>query len=684
MEFKFTYIPEDNDDSTVIENEKKHQTADYSSYQLPGADLLIPQDEDDYDHKEEIQRKSTQILDALESFGVNATIEDIDCGPRVTRYHVVPAKGVKVSRIINLENDIALSLAVQSIRIEAPIPGKNAIGIYIPNDYEKFVRLGELVDTDEFRSKKQKTTVCLGKDVTGSPVFSDIESLPHLLIAGATGMGKSICIDTFILSMLYKARPDEVKFILMDPKMVEFSKYNGIPHLLVPVITDTKHAAGALSWALEEMYRRYELIAKAQVSNIAAYNEMVKANTSLGETLPRIVIVIDEFADLMMEVRCPVENLVQSLAQKARAAGIHLIVGTQRPDTSVITGTIKSNIPGRISCRVASNVDSRTIIDSVGAEKLLPRGDMLYKSGSLKLTRVQGAYVSHEEVKKVISFIKSQTQGESYDEEVMTRILSEAKKIGNKCSDDYAFDNEHNNKSEINSHLNDIQFLSAVDVALSQGQISTALLQRKLSIGFGKAARFIDLMEGMGIISSKNGAKPRNVLITRDEWVDRFTRMAIDEDDNDASDIGADEDSKSLEDFDINDLFNDEDHSSKSSKTLGESAKRIIQIMDASDENSTKKSLSYETVASMIKIVAIGTDVDVDEFMEAINHAVYTGTVSTAMLQRKMSIGFGKAAKFIDLMEEMGIASKKSGMNPREVLMTERVWRDVLKKLENE
>ena len=684
MEFKFTYIPEDNDDSTVIENEKKHQTADYSSYQLPGADLLIPQDEDDYDHKEEIQRKSTQILDALESFGVNATIEDIDCGPRVTRYHVVPAKGVKVSRIINLENDIALSLAVQSIRIEAPIPGKNAIGIYIPNDYEKFVRLGELVDTDEFRSKKQKTTVCLGKDVTGSPVFSDIESLPHLLIAGATGMGKSICIDTFILSMLYKARPDEVKFILMDPKMVEFSKYNGIPHLLVPVITDTKHAAGALSWALEEMYRRYELIAKAQVSNIEAYNEMVKANTSLGETLPRIVIVIDEFADLMMEVRCPVEDLVQSLAQKARAAGIHLIVGTQRPDTSVITSTIKSNIPGRISCRVASNVDSRTIIDSVGAEKLLPRGDMLYKSGSLELTRVQGAYVSHEEVKKVIGFIKSQTQGESYDEEVMARIISEAKKIGNKCSDDYAFDNEHNNKSEINSPLNDIQFLSAVDVALSQGQISTALLQRRLCIGFAKAARYIDLMEGMGIISSKNGSKPRNVLITRDEWVDRFTRMAIDEDDNDASDIGADEDSKSLEDFDINDLFNDEDHSSKSSKTLGESAKRIIQIMDASEENSTKKSPSYETVASMIKIVAIGTDVDVDKFMEAINHAVYTGTVSTAMLQRKMGIGFGKAAKFIDLMEEMGIASKKSGINPREVLMSERVWRDVLKKLENE
>ena len=678
MEFKFTYIPEDNDDSTVIENEKKHQTADYSSYQLPGADLLIPQDEDDYDHEEEIQRKSTQILDALESFGVNATIEDTDCGPRVTRYHVVPAKGVKVSRIINLENDIALSLGAYSIRTEAPIPGKTAIGIEIPNDRERIVRLSELIDTDEFRSKKQKTTVCLGKDVAGSPVFSDIESLPHLLIAGATGMGKSICIDTFILSMLYKARPDEVKFILMDPKMVEFSKYNGIPHLLVPVIKDNKQAAGALSWALEEMNRRYELIAKAQVSNIAAYNEMVKANTSLGETLPRIVIVIDEFADLMMEVRRPVEDLVQSLAQKARAAGIHLIISTQRPDVNVLTGTIRANIPARISFRVPSYVDSRTIIERTGAQMLLSSGDMLHTSSSLGLARIQGAYVSHEEVKKVISFIKSQTQGESYDEEVMTRILSEAKKIGNKCSDDYAFYNEHNNKSEINSPLNDIQFLSAVDVALSQGQISTALLQRRLCIGFGKAARYIDLMEGMGIISPKNGAKPRNVLITRDEWVDRFTRMAIDEDDNDASDIGADED------FDINDLFNDEDHSSKSSKTLGESAKRIIQIMDASDENSTRKSPSYETVASMIKIVAIGTDVDVDKFMEAINHAVYTGTVSTAMLQRKMSIGFGKAAKFIDLMEEMGIASKKSGVNPREVLMTERVWRDVLKKLENE
>ena len=678
MEFKFTYIPEDNDNSTVIENEKKHQTADYSSYQLPGADLLIPQDEDDYDHKEEIQRKSTQILDALESFGVNATIEDTDCGPRVTRYHVVPAKGVKVSRIINLENDIALSLGAYSIRTEAPIPGKTAIGIEIPNDRERIVRLSELIDTDEFRSKKQKTTVCLGKDIAGAPVFSDIESLPHLLIAGATGMGKSICIDTFILSMLYKARPDEVKFILMDPKMVEFSKYNGIPHLLVPVIKDNKQAAGALSWALEEMNRRYELIAKAQVSNIAAYNEMVKANTSLGETLPRIVIVIDEFADLMMEVRRPVEDLVQSLAQKARAAGIHLIISTQRPDVNVLTGTIRANIPARISFKVPTHIDSRTIIERTGAQMLLSSGDMLHTSSSLGLARIQGAYVSHEEVKKVIGFIKSQTQGESYDEEVMTRILSEAKKIGNKCSDDYAFDNEHNNKSEINSPLNDTQFLSAVDVALSQGQISTALLQRRLCIGFGKAARYIDLMEGMGIVSPKNGAKPRNVLITRDEWVDRFTRMAIDEDDNDASDIGADED------FDINDLFNDEDHSSKSSKTLGESAKRIIQIMDASDENSTKKSPSYETVASMIKIVAIGTDVDVDKFMEAINHAVYTGTVSTAMLQRKMSIGFGKAAKFIDLMEEMGIASKKSGVNPREVLMTERVWRDVLKKLENE
>lgn len=700
MDFKFTYIPEDeelislnddeislsdndNDDSDIIKNSGTHQSADYSSYQLPGADLLIPQDEDDYDHAEEIKIRSTEILDTLASFGVKASLADVDRGPRITRYHIVPEKGVKVTSILNLENDIALSLGVSSVRMEAPIPGKHAIGIDIPNDQGRLVRISELIDTDEFRSKKQKTTVCLGKDITGAPVFSDIESLPHLLIAGATGMGKSICVDALISSMLYKARPDELKFILIDPKRVEFSRYNGLPHLLVPVITDIKQAAGALSWALEEMNRRYDLFTKAQVSNITEYNNIVNAPNALGETLPRIAIIIDELADLMMEARRPVEDLLMKLAQRSRFAGIHLIISTQRPDVSVISGTVKANIPARISFRVASYIDSKTILDAPGAQMLLSMGDMLYKSGSLKLTRIQGAYISDEEIKRIISFIKSQTQGESYNEDVMTYILCAAKKINNKCSDDYDSDDSHNSQSKSHSFLDDPEFLNAVDIALSQGQISTAILQRKLSIGFGKAARFIDYMEGMGIVSPKNGAKPRNVLITRDEWIERFSRAAIEDDDEDEgeSDIECNDIFDLLKEIDGEDT---EDSTYDNSNTLKESAKRMLHIMDESDQNSNRTHLSYETVASMIKIVAIGASIDINKFMEAINYAVRDGHCSTAMLQRKIGIGFAKAATFIDLMEEMGIVGKKNGASPREVFMTEGIWRDVLKKLEND
>ena len=507
-----------------IEEKKKKPKADFSNYQLPGIDLLIPPDIDDYDYNEETQRNATKLIDALTSFGVTASTKGVDRGPRITRYEVVPARGVKVSSILSLENDIALTLAAKSIRMEAPIPGKSAIGIEIPNDHESIVRLSELVDTAEFRNKKHKTTICLGKDVAGTPVFSDIESLPHLLVAGATGMGKSVCINACMFSMLYKAKPDEVKFIMIDPKKVEFHRYNGIPHLLIPVVTDNKQAAGALMWAVEEMNRRYDLIGSVHVSNIAGYNAVVTERPELGEPLPRIVIVIDEFADLMMSVKDPVEDLVQNLTQKARAAGIHLIVGTQRPDTSVITGTIKSNIPGRISCRVASNVDSRTIIDSVGADKLLPQGDMLYKSGSLKLTRVQGAFVSDEEMERVLAFIKSQGGEENYNEEVMDEILRAAQRCGKKSG---SSDLEGGGDSKYDSPLNDHEFLKAVEVALAQGQISTALLQRRMAIGFGKAARFIDHMEAMGIVSEKNGAKPRNVLISQEEWAEKYARASL-------------------------------------------------------------------------------------------------------------------------------------------------------------
>ena len=704
MELKFTHMTEDNepvlldddklllsenndDDLIIVENNRKnHEGADYSSYQLPGVDLLMPQDDNDYDYTEEIQKRSTEILNVLSSFGVEASLGDVDRGPRITRYHIIPAKGVKVTRILSLENDIALSLAVQSVRIETPIPGKSAIGIHIPNDHQSLVHLSELIDTDEFRNKKQKTTICLGKDVTGTPVFSDIESLPHLIIAGATGMGKSICIDSFISSMLYKATPDELKFILIDPKMVEFNKYNGIPHLLVPVITDIKHAAGALSWALEEMHRRYDLIKKAQVSNITEYNDIVKNNTSLGEPLPRIVIIIDEFADLMMTARRHVEHLIQSLAQKARAAGIHLIISTQRPDVSVIPGTIKANIPARISFRVPSATDSRTIIDVTGAQTLLPRGDMLYTSGSLNLTRIQGAYVSDEEIKRILSFIKNQTQGTSYNEDIMNDILCEAQKIDSKYFSDDDVSISYSNRSENYRPLEDEQFLEAVDIALTKGQISTALLQRRLGIGFAKAARYIDCMEDIGIVSEKNGAKPRNVLITHDEWADRFARINIDETnvDKDTSDIKHNEISKLPEEVDLDDFDDTEDSFGKKNRTLKDTAKRIIHIMDTSDENGDSTSPSYETVASMLKIVDIGTSIDVDKFMEAINYAICGGSVSTSMIQRKMGIGFGQAIKFIDLMEEMGIISKRNGAMPREVLMTKKEWRDVLEKLKNE
>ena len=649
MEFKFTYmtednnptslndelslLSEDNDDSTIIENIKKHQETDYSSYQLPCTDLLIPQNKDDYDHSEEIQRISSRIVDTLATFDVVASLTNVDRGPRITRYHIVPAKGVKVSRILCLENDIALSIGAHSIRIEAPIPGKTAIGIEIPNDHESIVRLSDLIDTDEFKSKKHKTTVCLGKSVDGSPVFSNIESLPHLLIAGATGTGKSMCIDTFILSMLYKASPDELKFILIDTKKVEFSKYNGIPHLLVPVITDIKQAVGALSWALDEMNRRYELLANANARNIADYNDVVKSDTSLGNPLPRIVIIIDELADLMITARSPVEDLVQILTQKARAAGIHLIISTQRPNCSVITSTIKANIPARISFRVPSCIDSRTIINTAGAQTLLSRGDMLYTSGSLMPTRIQGAYVSDEEIKRIISFVKSQTQGESYDEEAMKRILSEVKRVDNKRSNDRDFGNEHNSKSESNSLLDDAQFLEAVDVALSQGQVSTALLQRRLSIGFGKAARFIDFMEAMGIVSEKNGAKPRNVLITRDEWVEKMNRVDI---------------------------------ATKTTKT----------------ENHDTDSLSFESLFAIDEPeVKTANHCDFTDFILAVDIVARQGSVSTAFLQRKLSIGFGKAARFIDRMEELGIVSEKNGAKPREVLIDKETWLDTIDKL---
>ena len=511
---------------TKREEKKK---ADYSSYEFPSLDILGFEEEDhDENIQEEIQENADKLIETLASFNVTASIKGVDRGPRITRYEVVPAKGVKVSSVMNLQDDIALGLAADGIRMEAPIPGKSAIGVEIPNKRSNTVRLRELLETDDFKNMKSKTAVCIGKDVAGQPVITDLAKMPHLLIAGATGMGKSVCINSLMISMLYKARPDEVKFIMIDPKQVEFTMYNGIPHLLVPVVSDAKQAAGALMWAVEEMERRYNRLNPLCVRNMEAYNEKVAANPALGEPMSRIIIVIDEFADLMLQVRDPVENLVMRIAQKARAAGIHLIIGTQRPAVNVITGTIKANVPSRISCKVASNVDSRTVLDASGAEKLLNKGDMLFSfAGSIKPLRVQGAFVADGEVEEIMEHLKKFSDGNSYDSSVMEEIERAAQKCSKKGSGGGDSDDD-TAESGGEGYLNDRQFLDAVELAVNTGKISTSLIQRKISVGYGKAAKFIDIMEDMGIVGEPNGQRPRDVLISADEWREKLARTMID------------------------------------------------------------------------------------------------------------------------------------------------------------
>ncbi len=527
-------INEDYDDEPVRAPEKKPEPPkpkkpDYSKYKFPPLDLLgIDEDAESEDVNAEIEENANNLISTLNDFRVKASIKGVDRGPRITRYEIVPATGVKVSSIMNLQDDIQLRLAAEGIRMEAPIPGKSAIGFELPNRHPSTVRLRSLLETEEFTSAKSKTFVCVGKDVAGCPVFGDIAKMPHMLIAGATGMGKSVCINSLMISMLYKAKPDEVKFIMIDPKKVEFNMYNGIPHLLIPVVTDPKQAAGALMWAVEQMEKRYELIEKARVRNADMYNEKVAKDPSVGEPMPKIVIVIDEFADLMLQVRDPVEGLVMSIAQKARAAGIHLVIGTQRPSVDVITGVIKANIPSRISCKVMSNTDSRTVLDQKGAEDLLDKGDMLFfPSGKPKPVRVQGAFVSDGEVEEIMEFIKSQTGDGNYDSEVMEEITRNAQKCNKKGSDDR--DGDDGDDEDNQGFLNDQKFLDAVNVAVTTGKISTSLLQRKLSIGYGKAAKYVDTMEDMGIVSEPNGQKARDVLMTRDEWHEKLARLSLDD-----------------------------------------------------------------------------------------------------------------------------------------------------------
>ena len=452
------------------------------------------------DSKTQMLNNAKKLEDTLKSFGVDAKVVQINKGPAITRYELSPSQGVKVSKIVNLADDIALNLASSGIRIEAPIPGKAAVGIEVPNKETQAVYLREVIDTDTFRKHPSKLAFALGKDIAGNPVVTDIAKMPHLLIAGATGSGKSVCINTLITSILYKAEPAEVKLLLIDPKVVELSVYNGIPHLLLPVVTDPKKAAGALNWAVREMLARYNSFSETGVRDITGYNQMKKDK---GETdfMPKIVIVIDELADLMMAAPGDVEDSICRLAQMARAAGMHLVIATQRPSVDVITGTIKANIPSRLAFAVSSGIDSRTILDMVGAEKLVGKGDMLfYPMGKNKPERMQGAFISDKEVEDIVDFVKGGTTV-SYDSEMIDKITRSAKTAETDEESDEFFDR-------------------AVDLVVEKEKASVSMLQRQFRIGYNRAARLMEELESKGIVGPEDGSKPRKVLITRNELIE--------------------------------------------------------------------------------------------------------------------------------------------------------------------
>ncbi len=466
------------------------------------------------DISEELHSNAVKLVETLRSFKVRTRIVNVSRGPAITRYELAPEEGVRVRAIANLVDDIALNLATTGVRIEAPIPGKAAVGIEVPNKSVSTVYLRELVDTETFRRAPGKLHVALGVDVAGEPVFLNIAKMPHLLIAGATGMGKSVCINSIITGLLYKATADEVKLILIDPKKVELNIYNGLPQLLVPVVSDPKKAAGSLHWAVTEMERRFELIEDVGVRDVANYNAATKDDPD-REFLPQIVIIIDELADLMMTAPDDVEASICRLAQKARAAGMHLIIGTQRPSVDVITGLIKANVPSRIAFTVASQTDSRVVLDMAGAEKLIGRGDMLYAPvGASKPIRVQGAFVSESEVESVVTFIKEHDGAQvEYSSDILDSIDRAAAACGSGKKGMPSAEGDADGES-------DPMLRSAIELALESGKISTSLIQRRLSLGYGRAAKLIDEMEKRGFVSAPEGQKPRTVLITRQQYME--------------------------------------------------------------------------------------------------------------------------------------------------------------------
>lgn len=480
-------------------------TVEDEHYEFPPVQLLsVGEKKSVKGGKKAVTDTAAKLQKTLYSFGVSAKVENVSVGPAITRYELKPAEGVRVSKIANLADDIALNLAAETIRIEAPIPGKQAVGIEIPNKENEIVHLRDIIDCSKFIEHKSKLAFALGKDVAGEEVVTDIAKMPHVLIAGATGSGKSVCINTLIASIIYKAKPSEVKLVMVDPKVVELSVYNGIPHLLIPVVTDPKKAAGALAWAVQEMENRYSLFASKNVRDIKGYNEELDKEGST-EKLPQIVIIIDELADLMMVSSKEVEDSICRLAQKARAAGMHLVIATQRPSVDVITGIIKANIPSRISFAVSSQVDSRTILDMAGAEKLLGKGDMLfYPAGAAKPTRVQGAFISDKEVEKVVDFVKANGEA-TYNDDILEQI-------------EKANSTDKEIEEQENDDDTDPLLMEAIEVVVETGQASTSFIQRRFKVGYARAGRIIDQMEERGIISGFQGSKPREVLMSKERW----------------------------------------------------------------------------------------------------------------------------------------------------------------------
>lgn len=491
----------DNTEMALQAEENLAKKIPVTSYVFPPVDLMKkPKAKQMQMNEHQLQQKAALLENTLQNFHVDARVLNVTQGSSVTRYEVQPAVGVKVSSITKLADDIALNLRAKSIRIEAPIPGKAAVGIEVENEKPDMVSIRELIDSKEFRNASSKISFAVGKDISGRNVIANLKEMPHLLIAGATGSGKSVCINTIITSLLYKASPDEVKLILIDPKVVELGNYNGIPHLLVPVVTDPKKAAAALNWAVNEMTQRYKYFAEESVKDLDSYNELMRANQEPDKVLPKIVIIIDELADLMMVAPSQVEESICRLAQLARAAGMHLIVATQRPSVDVVTGLIKANIPSRIAFSVSSQVDSRTILDVGGAEKLLGKGDMLYSPvGENKPLRIQGPYISDSETARIIDFVKKQGES-SYDESVVQTIETPEKSQYGEVSDELTED--------------------AIAFILKQKKASVSMLQRRFRIGYNRAASIIDEIEARGIISPADGSKPRQVLYTEEEYYD--------------------------------------------------------------------------------------------------------------------------------------------------------------------